>query len=381
MTNARNLSVCAAVVLALAACNGGGTTPNGSAGLPQTVKTTLRTSPDDTTSILKLLTKDVVIGSTVDPGNGDMGPRGLSIVLANYKLKKGQLALCNFESSSGVAGDGTTIEVFNPKPGSKPRSFAQNSKLQGCSSTAVTVSNGIYATGDRSGLLVAFDNTGSLKKTYGSPHFEQPFSNVDASCAHAKGFCGYSAEYMFTADAATGSIVSFSINSFGSKKLLPVISGFDVNGKTGWSTLGPSGMVYDAKKDTLYIADGVDNVVDSFSKASELLVADEIVVKSGGTKFSCKYPSVCGAKVVLSGKPLNLPVAMALLANGNLIVANTGANSLVEMTPSGTVLDTKTIDKKKTAGIFGLVATGKTDSTTSLYYTDVNDNSLHELEQ
>ena len=54
-------------------------------------------------------------------------------------------------------------------------------------------------------------------------------------------------------------------------------------------------------------------------------------------------------------------------------------NTLVELTPAGDVLDTKVVDKNKTAGIFGLYAIGKTDSDTALFYTDSNDNNLHEL--
>ena len=54
---------------------------------------------------------------------------------------------------------------------------------------------------------------------------------------------------------------------------------------------------------------------------------------------------------------------------------------LVEMTPTGKVLDTKVVDKSTTQGIFGLHAIGTSDSNTALYYTDTNDNSLHELEQ
>jgi len=60
-------------------------------------------SPADTTSILKLLTKDVTIGSTVDPANGDKGPRAVTVVQGSGgKLKKGQLLVCNFEDSSGT---------------------------------------------------------------------------------------------------------------------------------------------------------------------------------------------------------------------------------------------------------------------------------------
>ena len=51
------------------------------------------------------------------------------------------------------------------------------------------------------------------------------------------------------------------------------------------------------------------------------------------------------------------------------------------MTPKGQVLDTKVVDKSKTPGIYNVAAIGKTDSTTSLFYTDINTNTLHELEQ
>ena len=57
-------------------------------------------------------------------------------------------------------------------------------------------------------------------------------------------FCGYSAEYLFTSDAATGSIVSFSINYYGNPHPTQVATGFAVNKKSGWTRLGPSGLAY-----------------------------------------------------------------------------------------------------------------------------------------
>jgi hypothetical protein len=38
------------------------------------------------------------------------------------------------------------------------------------------------------------------------------------------------------------------------------------------------------------------------------------------------------------------------------------------------------VDTSKTAGIFGVRASGTNDTNTVVYYTDTNDNSLHELE-
>jgi hypothetical protein len=128
--------------------------------------------------------------------------------------------------------------------------------------------------------------------------------------------------------------------------------------------------------------DGVDNTVVAVSNASNLLEKNEIVVQPGGKKFKCAHPTKTCATLVYSGAPLNAPVASALLPNGNLIVANTqGGNTLVELTPAGKILDTKTIDTSTTADVFGLLATGTSDSNTVLFYTDTKTNTLQELEQ
>ena len=65
------------------------------------------------------------------------------------------------------------------------------------------------------------------------------------------------------------------------------------------------------------------------------MLKDEIVVKKGGKTFNCKYPKTTCGKLIYSGKPLDGPVAMTLLPNGNLIVANTQRNTLVELTTGG----------------------------------------------
>ena len=82
-----------------------------------------------------------------------------------------------------------------------------------------------------------------------------------------------------------------------------------------------------------------------------------------------------------AGSPLNKPFAAAILPNGNMVVANTGNNTLVELMPSGKVLATKVIDKSKTPGIWGLFAIGTNDNNTAIYYTDTNSDELHKLEQ
>jgi hypothetical protein len=341
--------------------------------------------PEDSTSILKKLTKDIKIGSTIDPKNGDMGPRALSLVRSTFGLKAGQLLVCNFTNKAGKAGQGSTIEVLNPKANSKPATFAQNKVLTGCDGDAITESNTVYATGLTSGKASQFIDTGELKGTYGTP-ISAPFSDADAYCG-----LPYAPEDVYVTDSKAGTVIKmefYEVSGGVKVTLTEVMSGFATNKGTGWGILGPSGVQYNGTRvgtvcnDTLYIADGVTNTVIAVSTASSLTEKDEIVVQPGGKTFKCLHPQLTCAKVVHSGSPLNAPVASALLPNGNLIVANTkGGNTLVEMTPSGTILDTKKVDTSSTAHVFGLLATGTSDTNTVLYYTDTGTNTLQELQQ
>ncbi len=383
--NHRVLLLTAGALFATSACRGSTTIPSAPYSSQFSAPSARAIVPNDTTSILKKLTKDVEIGSTVDPKNGDMGPRAISLVRSTFGLKKGQLLVCNFDDAAGKAGEGSTIEVLSPRQHSKPRTFTQSTKIEGCDGDAVTATNYVYGAGLIGGRVAKFDQTGKLQKSFGSP-IEVPFADADA-------FCGlpYAPEDIYVADAKTGSIIKVAflpVSRSGHAKVTQVITGFGVNKGSGWSVLGPSGIQYDSRRtgtlcnDTLYIVDGVDNTVVAVSTASNLLEKDEIVVQPGGKKFKCSHPKRTCARLVFSGSPLDAPVASALLPNGNLIVANTkGGNKLVELTPTGKVLDTKTVDASKGAHVFGLVATGTSDSDTALFYTDTKTNTLQELKQ
>ncbi len=392
--NSRGLVLIAGTLFATSACGGNTSVPTGAAGSNSASQVPFASQvsapgadsvvPNDTTSILKKLTKDVEIGSTVDAKNGDMGPRAIALVRSTFGLKKGQLLVCNFADSAGTAGKGRTIEVLNPTPNSKPATFTQNIKIQGCDGDAITESNQVYGTGMQSGSVSQFDQGGSLKKSFRS-YMDAPFADADAFCGEP-----YAPEDIYVSNSKAGSIVKVAFTAVtGQTKLTRVIIGFGVNKSSGWSALGPSGLQYNSQKktgslcnDTLYIVDGVNNTIVSVSNASNLVDKDEIVVQPGGKTFKCLHPDLTCAKVVYSGSPLDAPVASALLPNGNLIVANTkGGNKLVELTPTGRVLATKTIDTSPTAHVFGLLASGTSDSDTVLFYTDTNTNTLQELEQ
>ena len=335
--------------------------------------------PADTKSILKTLTKDVTIGSTVDTGNGDQGPRALSIAhgSTNGTLTKGQLVFCNFEDSAGNPGAGTTIDALNPKPGSAPERFIQSDLLKGCVGDTVHPHDGsVYGAGLTSGNLVVIAKKGKPEKTYSGKAFKEPFWDLVTDPSQS-----FSPLYVYVG-TTKGTIVSIGVGFYGNGHATEVAKGFAASkGSQGW--LAPSGFQYDQVADTLYIVDGVTNTIVAFTNASKLLDKDEIIVEPGGKTFKCRYPKTTCAHVVYSGSPLDAPIASALLPNGNLIVANTQgtANTLVELTPTGQVLDTKVVDSSSTQGVFGLAARGTNDSNTVLFFTDTNSNTVQELER
>ena len=85
---------------------------------------------------------------------------------------------------------------------------------------------------------------------------------------------GYDQLNIYTTDAKTGSLLLLEHNK---RHIAPVpcdrqvATGFAVNKKAGLAALAPSGLVYNQKTDTLYIVDGVNNVVVAFSPMAELV--------------------------------------------------------------------------------------------------------------
>ncbi len=378
----RLTAVAAATLFAATACGQTTSVPtNPSVGTSALRTTQYAAQPEDNTSVLKLLTKTVEISSTVDPKNGDMGPRSLAqSTFSSGSIKKGDFIVCNFEDKNGNAGAGTTIEVIPDAPSSKPTTFYQGSDIEGCDGAAIAADGTVFATGLVSKQMVHLTNKGKLKKAY-TGLFDPLGDSYGPQPPGASGL--YSPYFIFVGDLTTGSIYNDSLGGYGTNQITQVVNGFATSGSSssGWAAQGPEGLSYNNKLGTLYVTDAPDNTLVEITNAPNLLVKDEVTVQPGGKTFKCLYSSETCGKLIKAGKPLKAPEATALLPNGNLIVANAaGGNTLVEITPSGKVLDTKVVDTSKTQAIYALWATGKNDTNTVLYYTDINSNTVEELE-
>jgi hypothetical protein len=386
------LASAAAALLVASACNAAGTNQ----GIPTTVAGSAQTRPAaevqpnvDHTSILKMLKTQAVIGSTIDPTNGDQNPYGLVYVgkkpFGKSVLKKGDLVVCNFNDQANVQGNGTTIEYMASTTGSSPTRLVQDASLKGCASLAINGFDEVYATDQGAKNALAISAAGKIQQTLSSTKLlPEPWGS-----AYVPSQTGYPpGDGLWVSDASTGDIVRIDLGTASGKpRYTPVISGFAVNHGAPGSILGPSGLQYVAGPngtiDTLYVVDGVTNTVVAFKHAyNDLFAKNAVVVGSNGLTFS--GPKAKDAKVIFHGQPLQGPVSSAVLPNGNLVVGNTlnknGKNLMVEIATDGTLLAYKNVDKGAAGAIFGIVATGTSDSTTKVYFNDDNSNSVQVLE-
>jgi hypothetical protein len=69
-----------------------------------------------------------------------------------------------------------------------------------------------------------------------------------------------------------------------------------------------------------------------------------------------RHNSAGTGKTIFSGMPLNSPLGLAIVPNGDIVVANAGDGNLVEVSPNRKLVDVKMVDRTNTGGgtLFGL---------------------------
>jgi hypothetical protein len=305
------------------------------------------------------------IGSTVDPTNGDQNPYGLAVAPVTMGLfTAGDLVICNFNDSANVQGNGTTIEILHPAPGSTPTRMVQDPNLKGCAALAMENEDAPWAAAYSSNLAPFYSATGALVSTLSAGPWSGPWGEIFAPAF------GSGAASFVTSNATSGTIVK--VNAAGTT-FTTIATGFTLNsGAVPGNILAPSGLTYDATDDTLYIVDSNTNRVVAFAGYSTL-GANAIVVEADG---SFSGPSAASASVLFSGAPLNAPISAAQLFNGDLVVGNTGDNLLVEISPDGKMVATQNLDTGAAGALFGIVATGTDAASTKIYFNDDNDNTV-----
>jgi hypothetical protein len=143
----------------------------------------------------------------------------------------------------------------------------------------------------------------------------------------------------------------------------PVVigSGFAEHSDPAALVVGPTGVAYSAPRDTLYVADTASNRIVAIPNAS---------TRSGS--------ALTGTDVTAGGS-LNSPLGLMITSTGDLLSMNAGDGLIVETTPAGMQVATRTLDSSgDPAGagtLFGLAGAPNH----GVYFVDDGSNTLNLL--
>jgi hypothetical protein len=382
------VALAAAAALALAGCGGSSSTSSTVASAPAASSTTTTSSTTATaaTPFLSQLTRISTLTSTV-PANGDINPYGLAMVPSSVgKLQAGDLLVSNFNGKSNNQGTGSTIVQVSTSgklslfshisahglPGSCPGGVGLTTALSVLPDGYVIVgslptTNGKSATASY-GCLIVLDSGGHPVSTIAGPNIQGPWDMTaatqgsDTTLFVSMVLNGGPKKGLHTVKNST--VLRIQLSS-GAGQPPKVLSQTVIANAIPWRddptalAIGPTGVAL-APNGTLYLADTLDNRISAIPQA-----------------MTRTTPAHDGGATISEGKHLKQPLGLALAPNGNILTTNAGDGNIVETSPAGQQLLTRTADKKTGAGtLFGMVVA---PGGSGIYYTDDGDNTLKVL--
>jgi hypothetical protein len=291
--------------------------------------------------------------STV-PGNGDVNPYGVAFILHDFQtgsgpLKPGDILVSNFNNSKNLQGTGTTIVRISK--GNSPTLFFKGNAPLGLSTALGTLQRGFVVVGNAPtadgtagtatpGSLLVINNQGKLIQTITDPAIQYPW---DMALVDYEDFA-----IAFVCNALTGTVIrlDFKVSSSGLTLLSTktIASGYIHRGDPVALFVAPTGLVYDAHRDVLYVASTGDNAVFAIWDAA-------------------RRDSDAGRGSIIYQDNVHLHGALGLAAapNGHLLVTNNdGINpdpnqpsEIVEFTKEGRFVKQLSVDPAQ-GGSFGL---------------------------
>jgi hypothetical protein len=298
------------------------------------------------------------IVSTV-PTNGDVNPYGVAVVPSGFAsggvLQPGDTLVSNFNNSSNLQGTGTTITRITPS--GQMSTFFQGNAGLGLTTALGVLQKGFVIVGNmpttdgssatvQQGSLLILDKNGSVVANLSdSALLQGPWDLT----VHDQG----NTAQVFVSNVLSGTVtrIDLRVTNGGTgvqvESLTQIASGYTHHSDPAALEVGPTGLVYNSKTDTLYVASTGDNAVYAISHASKI------------TNDAGK-----GRLVYHDNTHLHGPLGMVQDPNGDLIVTNGDAvnpdpnhqSELVEFTTHGRFVSQFQLDPAAGAA-FGLAVT------------------------
>jgi hypothetical protein len=290
--------------------------------------------------------------STV-PANGDVNPYGVAFVPQGFPaggtINPGDILVSNFNASSNAQGSGTTIvdvpptqPVFQYFGGTAP--LGLTTALNVLRKGFVLVGNFPSPDGTcgsaSAGSILVIDKNGNLVSTITDSAIQGPWdSTLFDEGGRAK---------FFVANGLSGTVVRFELDVTSSgvtvDHVTQIASGYTHMCDPVTFVDAPTGLVYDAKKDVLYVASAADNSIYAVSDAGDR-----------------HHDGGIGKLIYTDAKHLHGPLGMAMAPNGHLLVANNDSinsdpnqpSEIVEFTIEGKFVKQISVDPAQ-GGSFGL---------------------------
>jgi hypothetical protein len=327
---------------------------------------------DDTTPYLPALPRVV---STI-PSNGDVNPYGVAFVTNGFPgggvLHAGDVLVSNFNNSQNLQGTGTTITRI-PATGT-PSTFFQTHAGAGLTAALVVLRAGYVIVGNlptadgtaatvQPGSLLIVDKNGNLAANISDAAL------IDGPWGAAVRDEG-SHVTLFVSNVLNGTVVRLHLhidaNGVTVGKTAVIASGYNHRTDPAALVLGPSGLLYNAANDVLYVASSFDNAVYALYEVSDT------TQNQGNGRLIYQDPAHLHGALMLAKAP-----------NGHLLVANSdGSNvdlnqpsELVEFTTEGMFIGQLSVDPIN-GGAFGLAVEKVRDDSSKLAAVDDNANTL-----
>ena len=302
------------------------------------------------------------------PASGDVNPYGLAAVPAGFPggglIHPGEFLVSNFNNSTNTQDTGTTIVTVSPgqTPASAPVFFT--SQATGLTLALSVLKSGYVIVGNvpttdgtfgtiGPGSLQIINRFGDVVQTLSDANTNPDlFDGPWASAVNDKG----NTAQLFVSNVESGTItrIDLKVAKHHGQSNLKVVSttqiasGYTVQPNSAAVIVGPGGLTYDAKNDTLYVAATGNNEVFAIPHAS-------------------RTHSDHGTGTLIYQDPAHLfgPIGLALAPNGDLLVTNDDAvntaneaasqtSALTEFTPSGQFVGQISLDTGA-GGAFGVV--------------------------